>query len=227
MRSTRRSRGTKPHSVRSARARTAGAYRECMEQMRLADKYGFNTVWFVEHHFREGRSHCPAPEVVIGALTQVTKNMRLGFGVTLLPYGFTHPSVWPRRSRPPTCCRAVASSGAPGARRRWSRRRSTSTASRAATSGRRPSRSSSRRGSRSASSGTRRRSSSPAHGHAEAVPGSPPAGWMAATSPTRARSRAVSGSACCRSRSCSRSRRWRSRSARTARPRRTRSRSPT
>ena len=49
-------------------------------------------AWFVEHHFREGRSHCPAPEVVIGALTQVTRNIRLGFGVTLLPYGFTHPT---------------------------------------------------------------------------------------------------------------------------------------
>ena len=49
-------------------------------------------AWFVEHHFREGRSHCPAPEVVIGALTQATENIRLGFGVTLLPYGFTHPA---------------------------------------------------------------------------------------------------------------------------------------
>jgi alkanesulfonate monooxygenase SsuD/methylene tetrahydromethanopterin reductase-like flavin-dependent oxidoreductase (luciferase family) len=29
--------------------------------------------------------------VVIGALTQATNNIRLGFGVTLLPYGFTHP----------------------------------------------------------------------------------------------------------------------------------------
>jgi alkanesulfonate monooxygenase SsuD/methylene tetrahydromethanopterin reductase-like flavin-dependent oxidoreductase (luciferase family) len=46
----------------------------------------------VEHHFREGRSHCPAPEVWIGALSQATKNLRLGFGVTLLPFAFTHPA---------------------------------------------------------------------------------------------------------------------------------------
>ena len=46
--------------------------------MKLADELGFHIAWFVEHHFREGRSHCPAPEVVIGALTQATENIRLG-----------------------------------------------------------------------------------------------------------------------------------------------------
>jgi alkanesulfonate monooxygenase SsuD/methylene tetrahydromethanopterin reductase-like flavin-dependent oxidoreductase (luciferase family) len=74
------------------RAREQRAYGEMLDQVKLADELGFNVAWFVEHHFREGRSHCPAPEVVIGALTQVTRNLRLGFGVTLLPYGFTHPA---------------------------------------------------------------------------------------------------------------------------------------
>jgi alkanesulfonate monooxygenase SsuD/methylene tetrahydromethanopterin reductase-like flavin-dependent oxidoreductase (luciferase family) len=74
------------------RAREQRAYSEMLDQVKLADELGFNVAWFVEHHFREGRSHCPAPEVVIGALTQVTENIRLGFGVTLLPYGFTHPT---------------------------------------------------------------------------------------------------------------------------------------
>src|SRR5262249_3686401 len=32
------------------------------------------------------------PEVVLGALSQVTENINLGFGVTLTPYGFTHPA---------------------------------------------------------------------------------------------------------------------------------------
>ena len=64
-----------PHPY-GQRQREQRAYRECIEQVKLADSYGFNTVWFVEHHFREGRSHCPAPEVVIGALTQATKNIR-------------------------------------------------------------------------------------------------------------------------------------------------------
>ncbi len=67
------------------------AYREALEQIKLADKLGFHTTWHVEHHFREGRSHCPAPEVVIGALSQCTENMRLGFGVTLIPHAFTPP----------------------------------------------------------------------------------------------------------------------------------------
>jgi len=74
------------------RAREQRAYRDALEQVKLADELGFNIAWFVEHHFREGQSHCPAPEVVIGALTQTTENIRLGFGVTLLPFGFTHPA---------------------------------------------------------------------------------------------------------------------------------------
>ncbi len=68
------------------------AYKEALEQIRFADTLGFNTVWLVEHHFREGRSHCPTPEAVHGALSQITENLRLGFGVTLAPFGFTHPA---------------------------------------------------------------------------------------------------------------------------------------
>src|SRR3989442_13780571 len=68
------------------------AYREAIEQIVLADRYRFNCVWMVEHHFREGRSHCPAPEVWIGALSQATRNLRLGFGGTLPPFAFTHPA---------------------------------------------------------------------------------------------------------------------------------------
>jgi alkanesulfonate monooxygenase SsuD/methylene tetrahydromethanopterin reductase-like flavin-dependent oxidoreductase (luciferase family) len=73
------------------RAGEQRAYREAVEQIRLADSLGFHTSWHVEHHFREGRSHCPAPEVLIGALSQVTEQIRLGFGVTLLPHAFTPP----------------------------------------------------------------------------------------------------------------------------------------
>jgi alkanesulfonate monooxygenase SsuD/methylene tetrahydromethanopterin reductase-like flavin-dependent oxidoreductase (luciferase family) len=68
------------------------AYAEALEQIQLADRRGFHCVWMVEHHFREGRSHCPAPEVWLGALSQCTQNLRLGFGVTLLPFAFTHPA---------------------------------------------------------------------------------------------------------------------------------------
>lgn len=81
-------RGAHPHGQRAAEQR---AYREAVEQIRLADRMGFRTVWAVEHHFREGRSHCPAPEVLLGHLAGLTERIRLGFGVTLTPFGFTPP----------------------------------------------------------------------------------------------------------------------------------------
>ena len=81
--------GTHPHGQREAEQQ---AYAEALEQIQLADTLGFNTVWHVEHHFREGRSHSPAPEVIIGALTQCTRNLRLGFGVVLMPHQFCHPA---------------------------------------------------------------------------------------------------------------------------------------
>jgi alkanesulfonate monooxygenase SsuD/methylene tetrahydromethanopterin reductase-like flavin-dependent oxidoreductase (luciferase family) len=68
------------------------AYKKAIEQIVLADKKGFSTVWLVEHHFREGRSHMPCNEAVLGALSQITENIRLGFGVTLLPHEFIHPA---------------------------------------------------------------------------------------------------------------------------------------
>jgi alkanesulfonate monooxygenase SsuD/methylene tetrahydromethanopterin reductase-like flavin-dependent oxidoreductase (luciferase family) len=67
-------------------------YRDNIEQIVLADKMGFDTVWCVEHHFRENRSHMPSNEVVLGALSQVTKNIKLGFGVALMPHEFIHPA---------------------------------------------------------------------------------------------------------------------------------------
>jgi alkanesulfonate monooxygenase SsuD/methylene tetrahydromethanopterin reductase-like flavin-dependent oxidoreductase (luciferase family) len=77
-----------PYGQRDAERR---AYREAVEQIRLADKVGFNTIWAVEHHFREGRSHLPSPEVLLGHLSGVTEQIGLGFGVTLTPFGFTPP----------------------------------------------------------------------------------------------------------------------------------------
>jgi alkanesulfonate monooxygenase SsuD/methylene tetrahydromethanopterin reductase-like flavin-dependent oxidoreductase (luciferase family) len=68
------------------------AYRDNLEQIALADKLGFHTVWCVEHHFRENRSHMPSNEVVLGALSQITKNIKLGFGVALMPHEFIHPA---------------------------------------------------------------------------------------------------------------------------------------
>ena len=61
-------------------------YRETLEQCAFADQMGFDYLWFVEHHFLTGFSASPCPEVLLGALSQITKRIRLGFGVSILPY---------------------------------------------------------------------------------------------------------------------------------------------
>jgi len=81
--------GEHPWGQRTAERK---AYRDSIEQIVLADRKGFETVWCVEHHFREGRSHMPCNEAVLGALSQITKDIRLGFGVTLMPHEFIHPA---------------------------------------------------------------------------------------------------------------------------------------
>ena len=61
-------------------------YKETLEQCELADRVGFDNLWFVEHHFLTGFSASPCPEVMFGALSQRTKRIRIGFGVSILPY---------------------------------------------------------------------------------------------------------------------------------------------
>ena len=60
-------------------------YRETLDQCELADQLGYDNLWFVEHHFLTGFSGSPCPEVLFGALSQRTKNIRIGFGVSILP----------------------------------------------------------------------------------------------------------------------------------------------
>jgi alkanesulfonate monooxygenase SsuD/methylene tetrahydromethanopterin reductase-like flavin-dependent oxidoreductase (luciferase family) len=59
--------------------------REIIDQVVLAEEMGFEHVWFVEHHFLTEWAHCSASEVMLAAISQHTTNMRLGFGVVLLP----------------------------------------------------------------------------------------------------------------------------------------------
>ena len=60
-------------------------YKETLDQCELADQVGFDALWFVEHHFLMGFSGSPCPEVLFGALSQRTQNIRIGFGVSILP----------------------------------------------------------------------------------------------------------------------------------------------
>ena len=77
----------KPHDERSEWR----CYHEALEQIALTDKLGYDTVWEVEHHFLTEFAHSSAPEVFLAAVSQRTKNIRIGHGVTLLPYKFNHP----------------------------------------------------------------------------------------------------------------------------------------
>ena len=66
--------------------------REALEQVELADRLGFDTVWEVEHHFLEEYSHSSAPEVFLAAASQRTKRIRLGHGIVQLPPVVNHPA---------------------------------------------------------------------------------------------------------------------------------------
>ena len=63
---------------------------ETMEQCILADEVGFDYLWFVEHHFLTGFAASPCPELLFAALSQRTRQIRLGLGVVILPYH--HPN---------------------------------------------------------------------------------------------------------------------------------------
>ena len=66
-------------------------YHQVMAQVELADAVGFDYFWTVEHHFLREFSHCSAPEVLYGAISQRTKRIRIGHAVALLPGQYNHP----------------------------------------------------------------------------------------------------------------------------------------
>ena len=66
-------------------------YKQVLAQVDLADEEGFDYFWTVEHHFLREFSHCSAPEVLYGAISQRTKRIRIGHAVALLPGQYNHP----------------------------------------------------------------------------------------------------------------------------------------
>src|SRR5919206_4194094 len=64
-------------------------FEKVLGQVVLADRLGYDTAWFVEHHFTRGFSHSSAPDLVLAACSQRTERIHLGLGVVLLP--FQHP----------------------------------------------------------------------------------------------------------------------------------------
>jgi alkanesulfonate monooxygenase SsuD/methylene tetrahydromethanopterin reductase-like flavin-dependent oxidoreductase (luciferase family) len=66
-------------------------YENALEQVRLADELGFDTVWAVEHHFLEEYSHCSAPELFLTACAMQTKRIRVGHGAVVCVPKMNHP----------------------------------------------------------------------------------------------------------------------------------------
>jgi alkanesulfonate monooxygenase SsuD/methylene tetrahydromethanopterin reductase-like flavin-dependent oxidoreductase (luciferase family)/putative sterol carrier protein len=65
---------------------------DALEQIEIADHVGIDYVWAVEHHFLEEYAHSSASGVFLGAASQRTERIRLGFGILPLPPGYMHPA---------------------------------------------------------------------------------------------------------------------------------------
>ena len=72
-------------------AAEARLFHDCVEQAVLADELGYHCVWEVEHHGLREYSHSSAPEVFLAFVAARTRRIRLGHGVTLLPFRYNHP----------------------------------------------------------------------------------------------------------------------------------------
>jgi alkanesulfonate monooxygenase SsuD/methylene tetrahydromethanopterin reductase-like flavin-dependent oxidoreductase (luciferase family) len=66
--------------------------RHALEWAELGERAGIEYAWAQEHHFLEEYSHSTAPEVFLAAVSQRTRTMRVGHGVTLMPPMYNHPA---------------------------------------------------------------------------------------------------------------------------------------
>jgi len=63
--------------------------RNAVEQTTVAEAAGFDTAWYAEHHFNN-YSLCPSPLMMVAHCAGLTKTIRLGTAVCVLP--FYHPA---------------------------------------------------------------------------------------------------------------------------------------
>src|SRR5208337_4411471 len=59
--------------------------KEQFDLMRAAEDLGFDSIWPAEHHFTE-YGYCASPALSLAAVASVTKRIRLGTGVVVLPF---------------------------------------------------------------------------------------------------------------------------------------------
>ncbi len=67
-------------------------FQDVLDQVELVDRLGYEYVWQVEHHFLEEYAHSAAPEVLLAAYSQRTRNIRLGHGIVQTPPQYNHPA---------------------------------------------------------------------------------------------------------------------------------------
>jgi len=66
--------------------------KNAIEQVELADRWGYDYVWATEHHFLEEYAHSSAPEIFLAACAARTKNVRIGHGIVQMPPYINHPA---------------------------------------------------------------------------------------------------------------------------------------
>jgi luciferase family oxidoreductase group 1 len=71
-------------SVVTSGTKPAAALRNSIDLARHADPLGFNRYWLAEHHNLASVAS-PAPDIMIGQIAAVTKNIRVGSGGVMLP----------------------------------------------------------------------------------------------------------------------------------------------
>ena len=64
---------------------------QVLEQAKLADEMGYDCFWQVEHHAGGEFSLSSAPELMLTAISQHTRRIRLGHSAVLAPFRFNHP----------------------------------------------------------------------------------------------------------------------------------------
>ena len=78
----------------------ATVYDRALERIRIMDQNGFDAVWLAEHHFST-YSVCPSVHMMGLQAASMTKNLRIGTGVSL-PRS-TIRCGWPKKWLCSTC----------------------------------------------------------------------------------------------------------------------------
>jgi len=66
-------------------AQPAERYRMGIEQVVMAERCGFDSVWIAQHHFNEDEGGMPSPLVFLAYAAARTQRIRLGTGIITLP----------------------------------------------------------------------------------------------------------------------------------------------